>query len=154
MLENNFGVLGLVCIFLAAFAAVVSIAMVIVMAKAYLCGGAAEVLTEVERTDVQPVTIGRWRPLVAPAAPLRYYARYVTIVVRNNLGEMPMAIELKEWRLVLALKLRIFHETGIRLTDQILHHGGQRLDDYKELQDYGWKNGNSVDVTLDLVVSL
>ena len=37
MLDSNFAVLGLVCIFLAAFAAVLAIATVIVMAKAYLC---------------------------------------------------------------------------------------------------------------------
>ena len=76
------------------------------------------------------------------------------MVVRSDFFEMPIVIELKQWRMVLAVKLHVYYATGYLLTHQRLSHQGERLDDFYQLDDYGWHNGQCVEMKLDLLVSL
>ena len=102
-----------------------------------------------------PEIVGRWVPVAGCAATRKpYHARYVTVVVRNEIGMMPIVIELKEWRMVLAVKLHVYYATGYLLTHQRLSHNGERLDDYCQLDDYGWCNGQWVEIRVDFLVSL
>ena len=74
--------------------------------------------------------------------------------MRNDMGEMPFVLELKKWRLALAIKLQIYYHTNILLSRQILSYEGRRLDDYKELQDYGFDHGNCAEIKLDVIVAI
>ena len=56
--------------------------------------------------------------------------------------------------MVLAVKLQIYHATGYLLTHQRLSHEGVRLDDFWQLDDYGWHNGQCVELKVDMLVSL
>ena len=56
--------------------------------------------------------------------------------------------------MVLAVKLHVYYSTGYLLTHQRLNHEGQRLDDFCQLDDYGWRNGQCVELKMDLLVSL
>ena len=106
-------------------------------------------------TPPPPAVIGRWQPVTAPTALRKpYHARFVTVVVRNDINELPIVIELKEWRMVLAAKLHVYYATGYLLTHQPRSHEGERLDDFCQLDDYGWRNGQCVELKLDLLVAL
>ena len=151
-MDSSFSALYIVFLFVAAFVAVVRLAMVLVTASGYLRSGSE---VAVLSTDPPPAVIGRWRPVTAPSVLRKpYHARFVTVVVRNNIGELPIVIELKEWRMVLAEKLHVYYATGYLLTQQILSHEGRRLEEYCQLDDYGWRNGQCVEVKLDLLTYL
>ena len=94
-------------------------------------------------------------PVTAPTVQREpYHARFVTVVVRNDIVMMPIVIELKQWRMVLAVKLHVCYAAGYLLTHQRLSHQGERLDDFYQLDDYGWHNGQCVELKVDLLVSL
>ena len=67
---------------------------------------------------------------------------------------MPLIIELKQWRMVLAVKLHVYYATGCQLALQRLSRRGEHLDDYRRLDEYGWRNGQCVELQLDILVSL
>ena len=148
--EGSF--LSVLCI-VAVFLAVVCLAMVLVTVRRWLVTVDDEVA--VLSTDQPPPEIvGRWVPVAGCAARRKpYHARYVTVVVRNDIG-MPIVIELKEWRMILAVKLHVYYVTGHLLTHQRLSYEGERLDDWCQLDDYGWRNGQCVELKVDLLVSL
>ena len=76
------------------------------------------------------------------------------MVVRSDVFEMPIVIELKQWRMLLAVKLHVYYATGHLLSRQRLSHHGERLEDFCQLEDYGWQNGQCVELKVDLLVSL
>ena len=128
--------------------------MVLVTARCYLCNRNDEAV--VLSTNPPPTVVGRWQPVAAPTARqnMPYHERFVTVILRDNTGELPMVIELKEWRLVLALKLQIYYHSNILLSRQILSYEGMRLDDYTELQDYGFTHGDCAEIKLDVIVAI
>ena len=139
----------------ACFLAVVCFAMVLVTATRILVvEGEVEVLsTDEPLPPPPPEVIGRWVRVdgVAPRVP--YAARFVTVVVYNDVG-MPIVAELKEWRMVLTIKLHVYYATGHLLTHQRLSYNGEELYDWYQLDDYGWYNGRCVELKVDLLVSL
>ena len=143
-----------VALFFAAFLALVGLAMVLVTVRRWLVTDAEVAVLSTDQPQPPPEVIGRWVPVAGCAAIRRpYHARFVTVVVRNDIG-MPIIIELKEWRMVLAVKLHVYYATGHLLTHQRISHNGERLDDYRQLDDYGWRNGQCVELKVDLLVSL
>ena len=144
-------VLYLAAWFFGALPAVVGLAMILVTAR-YCLGYDDDEVTVLSTEPPPPAIVGRWQQVTAPPASRKpYRARFVTIVVRNDISEMPIVIELKEWRLALAVKLHIYHAIGYLLTHQRL---SQRLDDFWQLDDYGWHNGQCVELKVDLLVPL
>ena len=138
----------------AVFLAVVCLAMVLVTVRRWLVTNDDEVAV-LSTDQPPPEVIGRWVPVAGFAATRqRYPARFVTVVVRSDFFEMPIFIELNQWRMVLAVKLPVYYATGYLLTHQRLSHNGDRLDDYCQLDDYGWRNGQCVELKVDLLVSL
>ena len=75
------------------------------------------------------------------------------MVVYNDVG-MPIVVELKEWRMLIAVKLHVYYVTGHLLTHQRLSYNGEVLNDWHQLDDYGWYNGQCVELKVDLLVSL
>ena len=141
-------VLLLIC---AVFLAVVCLAMVLVTVRRWLVTNDEEVAV-LSTDQPPPEVVGRWVPVAGCAATRqRYPARFVTVVVRSEFFEMPIVIELKQWRMVLAVKLHVYYATGYLLSRQRLSHRGERLDDFYQLDDYGWCNGQCVE---DFLVSL
>ena len=68
-----------------------------------------------------PEVVGRWAPVSGRAATRqRYAARFVTVVVRSDVFQMPIVIELKQWRMLLAVKLHVYYATGYLLSRQRL----------------------------------
>ena len=140
--------------FFGALAAIVGLAMILVTARYYLGYDDDEVMV-LSTKHPPPAVVGRWQPVTAPTVHRKpYRARFVTVVVRNDIGMMPIVIELKQWRMVLAVKLHVYYATGYLLTHQRLSHQGERLDDYCQLDDYGWRNGQCVELKVDLLVAL
>ena len=152
--EGSF--LSVLCI-VAVFLGVVGLAMVLVtVRRCVVTDSEVEVLsTDQPQPLPPPEVIGRWVPVgVMPVTRRPYRTRFVTVIVRNNIGMMPIFVELKEWRIVLAIKLHIYYVTGYLLTHQRLTHHGEILDDYCQLDDYGWYNGRCVELKVDFLVSL
>ena len=143
-----------VLIILAVFLAVVCLAMVLVTVRRWLVTNDEEV--SVLSTDQPPPeVVGRWMPVAGCAATRRRRpSRFVMVVVRSDFFEMPLVIELKQWRLVLAVKLHIYYATGYLLSRQRLIYRGERLEDFYQLDDYGWQNGQSVEMRVEFLVSL
>ena len=149
--EGSF--LSVLCI-VAVFLGVVGLAMVLVTVRRCVVTGSEVAVLSTDQPQPPPEVIGRWVPVHPCAARRRpYHARFVTVVVRNDIGYLPIVIELKEWRMVLAVKLQIYHATGYLLTHQRLSHEGVRLDDFWQLDDYGWHNGQCVELKVDFLVS-
>ena len=136
-------ILSVVCVLFlifAVFLAVVCLAMVLVTGRRWVVTDDDEVAV-LSTDQPPPEVVGRWVP-VAGCADMRqrYPARFVTVVVRSDFFEMPIVIELKQWRMVLAVKQR-------------LSHHGERLNDFYQLDDYGWCNGQCVEMRVDFLVS-
>ena len=144
-----------VALFFAAFLALVGLAAGLTTMRRMFITADDAVGTDAPAPDV----IGRrWVPVARQPPPATHipHARFVTLVVRNpnDAGMMPLIIELKQWRMVLAVKLHVYYATGYRLAHQRLSRNGERLDDYRHLEDYGWQNGQCVELQLDILVSL
>ena len=154
MQDSGVSALIFVAMFFAAFLALVGLAMVLVTARYRICNRNDEAV--VLSTNPPRTIVGRWQPAVAPSAQQNqpYCERFVTVIVRNDMGEMPFVLELKKWRLVLAIKLQIYYHTNILLSRKILSYEGRRLDDYKELQDYGFDHGNCAEIKLGVIVAI
>ena len=147
-------VLCVLSLIVAVFLAVVGLAMVVVNARRWLVTDADEVAV-LSTDQPPPEVVGRWVPVSRRAATRqRYAARFVTVVVRSEVFEMPIVIELKQWRMLLAVKLHVYYATGYLLSRQRLSHRGEHLDDFCQLEDYGWQNGQCVELKVDLLVSL
>ena len=144
-----------VLIIVGVFLAVVGLAMVLVTARRILVveNEVTVLSTDEPLPPPPPEVIGKWVRVdgVAPRVP--YGSRFVTVVVYNDVG-MPIVAEIKEWRTVLAIKLHVYYATGHLLTHQRLSYEGERLDDWCQLDDYGWRNGQCVELKVDLLVSL
>ena len=151
-------ILSVLCILflsVAVFLAVVCLAMVLVTVRRWLVADDEVAVLSMDQPQLPPEVIGRLVPVAGCAARRKpYHARFVTVVVRSDFFEMPIVIELKEWRMVLAVKLHVYYATGNLLTHQRLSPEGERLDDYCQLDDYGWRNGQCVELKVDLLVSL
>ena len=150
-------ILSVVCVLFlifAVFTAVVCLAMVLVTVRRWLVTNDDEVAV-LSTDQPPPEVVGRWVPVPGCAATRqRYPARFVTVVVRSDFFEMPIVIELKQWRMLLAVKLHVYYATGYLLSHQRLSHRGERLDDFYQLDDYRWHNGQCVELKVDLLVSL
>ena len=110
--------------FFGALAAIVGLAMILVTARYYLGYDDDEVMV-LSTEHPPPAVVGRWQPVTAPTVQRKpYHARFVTVVVRNDIGMMPIVIELKQWRMVLAVKLHVYYATGYLLTHQRLSREG------------------------------
>ena len=126
----------------------------LVTVRRWLVTNAEVAVLSTDQPQPPPEVIGRWVPVAGCAARRKpYHSRFVTVIVRNDIG-MPIVIELKEWRMVLAVKLHVYYATGYLLTHQRLSHEGERLDDYCQLDNYGWRNGQCVELKVELLVSL
>ena len=149
-------VLGVLFLIVAVFLAVVCLAMVLVTVRRWLVAEDDEVAElSTDQPPPPPEVIGRWVPVAGCAAlRKRYHRRFVTVVVRSDFFEMPIVIELKQWRMVIAVKLDIYYATGYLLSRQRLNHHGERPDDFYQLDDYGWQNGQCVEMKVDFLVSL
>ena len=135
-----------VLIIVAVFLAVVGLAMVLVTARRILVAGdEVEVLsTDEPLPPPPPDLIGKWIRVDGLPPRVRYGSRFVTVVIRNDVG-MPIVAELKEWRMVLAIKLHVYYATGHLLTHQRLSYNGEVLYDWYQLDDDGWYNGQCVE---------
>ena len=143
-----------VLVIFAVFFAVVFLAMVLVSVRRWMVTDDDEVAV-LSTDQPPPEVVGRWVPVAGRAATRqRYPARWVTVVVRSELLEMPIVIELKQWRLVLAVKLHVYYATGHLLSRQRLTYRGERLEDFYKLDDYGWQHGQCVEMRVDFLVSL
>ena len=144
-----------VLIIVAVFLAVVGLAMVLVTARRILVveDEVTVLSTDQPLPPPPPEVIGNWVRVdgVAPRRP--YGSRFVTVVVYNDVG-MPIVAELKEWRMVIAVKLHVYYATGHLLTHQRLSYNGEALYDWYQLDDYGWYNGQCVELKVDLLVSI
>ena len=144
-----------VLIIFAVFLAVVALAMVLVTVRRIMVGDdeVAVLSTDQPLPPPPPEVIGNWVRVdgVAPRRPPA--SRFVTVVVYNDVG-MPIVAELKEWRMVLAVKLHVYYATGHLLTHQRLSYNGEVLNDWYQLDDYGWYNGRCVELKVDLLVFL
>ena len=143
-----------VLVIVAAILAVVCLAMFVVNARRILVvDDEVSVLSTNEPLPPPPEVIGNWVRVdgVAPRRP--YASRFVTVVVYNDVG-MPIVVELKEWRMLIAVKLHVYYATGHLLTHQRLSYNGEVLYDWYQLDDYGWQNGQCVELKVDLLVSL
>ena len=157
LFSTDGSILSVLCVLFlifAVFTAVVCLAMVLVTVRRWLVTNDDEVAV-LSTDQPPPETIGRWVPVAGCAATRqRYPARFVTVVVRSDFFEMPIVIELKQWRMVLVVKLHIYYATGYLLSRQRLSHRGEHLEDFYQLDDYGWYNGRCVELKVDFLVSL
>ena len=158
LFSTDGSILSVVCVLFlifAVFTAVVCLAMVLVTVRRWLVTDDDEVAV-LSTDQPPPEVVGRWAPVSGRVATRRrrHAARFVTVVVRSDVFEMPLVIELKQWRMLLAVKLHIYYSTGYLLSRQRLTHRGERLDDFYQLVDYGWHDGQCVELKVDLLVSL
>ena len=139
----------------AIFLAVVALAMVLATVRRILVvADEVEVLSTNEPLPPPPPeVIGNWVRVDRIVPYVRYATRYVTVVVYNDVG-VPIVAELKQWRMVLAIKLHVYYATGHLLSHQRLTYNGEVLYDWYQLDDYGWYNGQCVELKVDLLVSL
>ena len=144
-----------VLVIVAAILAVVCLAMFVVNARRILVvdDEVSVLSTNEPLPPPPPEVIGNWVRVdgVAPRRP--YASRFVTVVVYNDVG-MPIVVQLKEWRMLIAIKLHVYYVTGHLLTHQRLSYNGEVLYDWYQLDDYGWYNGQCVELKVDLLVSL
>ena len=144
-----------VLIIFAVFLAVVGLAMVLVTARRILVveDEVTVLSTDEPLPPPAPEVIGRWVQVGGCAPRVPYGSRFVTVIIRNDVG-VPIVAELKEWRMLIAVKLHVYYATGHLLTHQRLSYNGEVLYDWYQLDDYGWYNGQSVELKVDLLLSL